>query len=356
MVSSNLGVTSQPDVHIGFWTNWSHGRVLGGTLTLNQRDGALLIAFIALYVAFTGARLWKIACYALHHYFSDSANRDAIYHQRQAVLRNSDTAEAGLLRWSRILIAWRDKTPRLYSRIVPLAIFCALMLGTFSAAGVLSSRMASSSGSQVLINSGYCGINILGAALPGSDQNPAVVQDRKFFTVLIPFLAHRLVYYADYAQQCYTENPAVEACKVYVKPRLPSTVDSDAACPFQDEICKLQNGNIRIDTGYLNSHDDFGFNTPPDERFLYRRITHCAPLVSNGYTSATNFSGNGTSTQYEQVLYGSYLQAGQSSNVTYVYPRMPLSEYRFTSASSTSLADYSLRYTYTQKITSCLKH
>jgi hypothetical protein len=209
--------------------------------------------------------------------------------------------------------------------------------------------MASSSGSQVLINSRYCGINILGAALPGSDQNPAVVQDRKIFTVLIPFLAQRLVYYAYYAQQCYTENPAVGACKVYVKPKLPSTVDRAAACPFQDEIFKLKNGDIRIDTGYLNSHDDFGFNTLPDERFSYRRITNCAPLVSKGYTSPINFSGDGMITKYEQVLYGSYFGSDQSSNATYIYPKVPLAEYQFTSASSTSFADYSLRYTQTHK-------
>ena len=342
MVASNLGVSSEPGVHIGFWTNWSHGRVLGATLTLDQKDGALLIAFVALFVAFVGARLWKIACYALHHYFSDSANRDALYHQRQAVLRNSDTAEAGLLRWSMIILAWRNRTDRLYSRIVPLAIFCVIMLGGFSAGGILSSRIASSSTNQVLINSGYCGVNILGAALPGSDRNPAVVQDRRFFTVLIPFLAQRLVYYADYAQQCYTENPAIEACKVYVKPQLPSTVDRAAECPFQDEICKLKNGNIRIDTGYLNSHDDFGFNTPPDERFLYRRITHCAPLVANGYTSQTNFSGNGTQTSYEQLLYGPYADT-PDTNVTFMYPQTPTSEYLFATAGSASVADYSLK-------------
>lgn len=343
MVASNLGVSSEPGIHIGFWTNWSHGRVLGATLTLDQEDGALLIAFVALFVAFVGARLWKIACYALHHYFSDSANRDAIYHQRQAVLRNSDTAEAGLLRWYRILIAWRKRTDRLYSRILPLALFCVVMLGIFTAGGILSSRIASSSGNQVLINSGYCGVNILGAALPGSDRNPSVVQDRKFFTVLIPFLAQRLVYFADYAQQCYTQNPAIEACKVYVKPQLPSIVDRAAECPFQDEICKLKHGNIRIDTGYLNSHDDFGLNTPPDERFLYRRITHCAPLVSRGYTAETNFTGNGTQTTYEQVLYGSYYGA-TDTNVTYISPKVPMSEYAFASAASTSLADYSLKY------------
>lgn len=196
MVSSNLGVNSDTHVKIGFWTNWSHGRVLGSTLTLSQQDGALLIAFIALFVAFVGARLWKIACYGLHRFFSNAANQDALYHQRQAVLRNSDTAEAGLLRWSRMLIAWRGKETHLYSRIVLLVILCAVLLGVFNAGGILSSRIASSSGTQVLINSGYCGINILGAARPGSDQNPAVAQNREFFTALIPFLAQRLVYFA----------------------------------------------------------------------------------------------------------------------------------------------------------------
>lgn len=35
----------QYPVHLGIWTNWSRGGVMGSTLTLTQPDANLLIAF-----------------------------------------------------------------------------------------------------------------------------------------------------------------------------------------------------------------------------------------------------------------------------------------------------------------------
>jgi hypothetical protein len=38
-------------VYLGVWTNWSRGQVMGSTLTLDRRNGSLLIAFLAFFVA-----------------------------------------------------------------------------------------------------------------------------------------------------------------------------------------------------------------------------------------------------------------------------------------------------------------
>lgn len=38
-------------VHIGTWTNWSRGAVMGSTLTIRRDVGNLLIAFVAFFVA-----------------------------------------------------------------------------------------------------------------------------------------------------------------------------------------------------------------------------------------------------------------------------------------------------------------
>lgn len=51
---ADLGVSDEYPIHLGFWTNWSHGRVKGATITLTHRNGALLTAFLALFVAFAG--------------------------------------------------------------------------------------------------------------------------------------------------------------------------------------------------------------------------------------------------------------------------------------------------------------
>lgn len=63
---AQVGVDASLDypVFLGVWTNWSlGGRVTGSTITLTHRNGALLIAFIALFVTFSGSRLWRILRY-----------------------------------------------------------------------------------------------------------------------------------------------------------------------------------------------------------------------------------------------------------------------------------------------------
>ncbi|KAH9904839.1 hypothetical protein F4778DRAFT_730968 [Xylariomycetidae sp. FL2044] len=83
-------------VYIGFWTNGSQGRVLGARLTLDWEDSNLLVAFITFCITIVTTSLWKIACIILHHLYLKPEPQDALYHQRQALLRNSTSAGAGL--------------------------------------------------------------------------------------------------------------------------------------------------------------------------------------------------------------------------------------------------------------------
>jgi hypothetical protein len=84
-------------VYLGMWTNWSRGRVLGATLTLSREDGNYLLSFTAFFIGFVSTRFWRIMCFILHNLFSTSTPRDALYHQQQAILRNSYSADSGLL-------------------------------------------------------------------------------------------------------------------------------------------------------------------------------------------------------------------------------------------------------------------
>ena len=85
-------------VYIGAWINWSHGSVRSATITVTTRDGALLIAFLAFYVGLASTSFWRIACFAFHQMLSSDKLEDGLYHQRQAILRNSATDVVGL--WS----------------------------------------------------------------------------------------------------------------------------------------------------------------------------------------------------------------------------------------------------------------
>lgn len=343
-MSSVLGVDAQPGVFLGVWVNWSRGRILGSTLTMTQKNGALLIAFVAMFVTFVGSRLWRIACFTIHHTQSTTEPQDAIYHQRQAVLKNADNATAGLMSWYQLLKAWHKIGHRPCYRLLPLATLTFVIAIGFIAASLLSSSITSGMGQEVLVR-GSCGVNILGHYIAGQDKNPAVEMSPKFFTVLLPFLAQRLVSFSNYAISCYSRKGNKRGCNTYVKSQLPFTSNRSAHCPFEDSMCRLTNGNLLLDTGYLDSHADFGMNSRPEDRFAYRRTTHCAPLVTEGYTSSINSSNSGTTKQYTQFLYGLSGPATNTvpGNITYVYPQSSPRD-KFQSGRASLIPEYTLGY------------
>jgi hypothetical protein len=54
------------DAYIGFWIDWDKGRMLGSTLTLTSRNGALFLAFLVVFVGFVAAQSWKIVRFLAH--------------------------------------------------------------------------------------------------------------------------------------------------------------------------------------------------------------------------------------------------------------------------------------------------
>ena len=142
-------------VYLGVWTNWSHGRIRGATLTISRRNGGLLIAFLALFVGVAGTSLWRIGCFLLHRYFSSKRAADALYHQRQAILRNASNSQSGLVILLHTCWAWRNFA--FFWRLLPPIIFAVLIFIGFAIAGVFSSAVATSMGQEVLLKSPNCG-------------------------------------------------------------------------------------------------------------------------------------------------------------------------------------------------------
>ncbi|KAF1988411.1 hypothetical protein K402DRAFT_461837 [Aulographum hederae CBS 113979] len=261
-------------VHIGSWTNWSHGRLLGATVTLTQRDGGLLTAFLALFISFTGTCFWRLVCYAIHSWLSSEGAQDGLYHQRQALLRNTTSASAGSWSLASLTFAWRNHAPRVYRRVLPLVVFATLSSACFGVAGIFSSRTATLIGNEVLVSSKNCGF-----IDPSANTNMS-----ETLTILYPYLSRRLVASANYAQQCYRDLSARSECSIYVKPRLSVLVNTNASCPFEEKICRNRYNNLYLDSGFLDSHSDFGWNAPKEDRILYRTVLHCAPLKNHGYS------------------------------------------------------------------------
>jgi hypothetical protein len=153
---------------------------------------------------------------------------------------------------------------------------------------------------------------------------------------------HLLAYQADliaaaatYATQCYSNTSgATLSCGIFVKNRLATTADFNAPCTFHRDICRQNDSNLLLDTGFLDSNKDFGVNMPDNSRFLYQRLLHCAPLRTEGYRSVFNLTSDRSYTQY---FYGT----NGRQNFTYEYSNDAIYESKSLHFSSAT-ADYEI--------------
>ena len=301
-------VLREDNIHLGFWINWSHGRMVGATYTVTHRDGGFLIAFLSFFITFVAGCFWRIISFLAHQYLSHEDSQDAIYHQRQVIFRNSNSSGAGLWKLLHMLWAWRrhgGASP--LKRIFPSLLLGFLTLSIFLLAGIFSSRVATSSSGEVLISSSNCGVLF--------EQQWTLQMESPLLSYVNAWIKSSY----NYAQLCYGSNTFTKDCTVYPRQSLPYSITRGTACPFsgQDSICRNVSGNIQIDTGFINSHFDLGINTPPENRFLLRRVAECAPLLINRYTRLQNPTA-ATLIELIDVLYGP--SPGHESNATYQYP------------------------------------
>jgi hypothetical protein len=190
------------------------------------------------------------------------------------------------------MFAWRSgaRARRPVLRLLPIIILAFVISAAFGVASIFSSNVTSDSLSQVLLKGARC-------AAIDQYQGSAYQQ----LTQLLPYQAERATKFLNYGMQCYTDDVHVDGCNTYIKPRLQSVSTRSVLCPFGDNICKLDNDNLMIDTGYMDSLEDFGINTAPKDRFQLRMMHVCAPLKTEGYTRDFNDTEYGAVKQY---MYG----------------------------------------------------
>lgn len=303
---ASVGTTTDYPVHLGFWTNWSHGRYTGATMTLSHRNGALLIAFLAIFVTTAGTSFWRIVCFAVHQLGSSRMPKDGLYHQRQAILRNAANEASGISALFRLYWAWRGRARDSLRRMLPLLCLNLIIMSIFAGAGILSSKLGQM-GDEVLISSPACGLLDLSA--------PSLMNNTSIDTILDPYEERRMSYYADYAQSCYSDfSSRIGNCGPYVKSHISSLIEPNASCPFHTSMCRRNHGNIKIEST-LDFTSDLGLNLPPQLQSSIRLVNSCAPLVTKGYTQDYKFSETET---YTRFFYGpSGVGVSQSREYTY---------------------------------------
>ena len=267
------------DIYTGTWINWTGGRVAGATLTISSQHGALLVAFLALFVSFAGSHLWDICRYAIFQYRCGRGPKD-VYHQQQQLLLRNSTADTDML-WNLVKMtwAWRNTTKRPFLRSISLLIWATLQIIAFSAAGILSSQVATTQ-PEVLLRGSNCRtwssrLNYLSPTFdPTSSEWTSDVAD-----------AHEsFITSSRFTTSCYNQSStSLEGCLPYGRRKLNWSNDT-AACPFDKSMC-IDNAAVQFDTGYLDTHLDLGINTPSEDRVQFRGISTCAPITTKGFAS-----------------------------------------------------------------------
>ena len=206
-----------------------------------------------------------------------------------------------------------------------------IMNHTESFSGIPSSRALLSTTNEALLSGHDCG------ALSIDD-----IADTAATTSVGPFMLHETQMGIDsfsHASQCYngTRLQRVGSCNTFTKPTLPFTSDTNASCPFAEEICESSTGNLLLDSGNLGSDTHLGLNAGP--RFTLRHKTPCAPLRTDDYTEIITDSDSGS--RFLTYKYGSITHSNNVSE-SFVYKFDLDKEKPF--GDGTSVADYKITY------------
>ena len=264
--SLSNGLLTDSTIYNGIWINWSQGYVRGATLTTTTSGGAILVAFLALFVQFTGSQLWGISRFIIHQIRVSNKSRDALYHQQQVILRNSSPADAAR-GFTQVGWGWRSRANNPTRRSLPIALVALAHSITFLLAAILSSTAYTSQSDEVLVSSPHCGL-----------MNYNTTDISAVLNILNAYRVETLTDSASYARSCYSfegTSRTWQDCSTFAAPRLPTT-QSNASCQFKEGTCTAP--SIQLDTGLMDSNLFFGMNAPPTDRVNIRKVTTCAPI------------------------------------------------------------------------------
>jgi hypothetical protein len=162
-----------PQVFLGKWTDWSHGAILGASLTVDEKYGQYIIAATASFIGIVAGFVWTIVAYVVHRCRVPRHGADPLLRQQQVSLLNSQSPLS--TSWELLCLAWTWSPrwcfccrPRKKKRFEHGRNCCSLGLllipltvwGIFAALGIISAQVAKppNEGSSVKIKAGNCGL------------------------------------------------------------------------------------------------------------------------------------------------------------------------------------------------------
>ena len=305
---NKMSLPPQAHIYTGPWINWSKDVVYGSTITLSQRSGSLLTAFLGIFVTVAGAACWRIISFLIHQYRATKGPKPAIHYQEQSVLRNNNTAGAAAWQMTQVAWAWRKKARR--SSLRSLALICLAMchLLLFAIAGVFSAEITKAIGTEELIRPSSCG-----RLMPDPGRNDVSA----FEEVTAPDALDKseTIAASAYSRACYNQSMASPQCRQYPVASIEWT-NRTVPCPFGGNICKETAGGFEMDTGLIDSHQILGINARSSDRVQYRKVTTCSVLRTTEYAKPYNDTESGPELQQ---LYRYYYGSVPSNDQNYTF-------------------------------------
>lgn len=306
-----MSQTAASFVYTGGWINWSRGIVLGSTVTLSERDGDLLIAFLSMFVAAAGAACWKIVSFAIHQHRSLREPQDGIHHQQQAIFRNTGSPSRASFELAQLAWSWRKHAIRPFVRTLPLMALALFIFSVFGVAGIFSSEVAKAAGNETLIRSPDCGYLNFNETTLGSPQALAALNSVEVNDTLAA---------TTYSRACYGNSQNPLQCMQYPQSQLHWKINQNATCPFPNDLCFYGGSSAyEMDTGLIDSHQALGINAPKFERVQYRKVTTCSPIHTRGYATIVNDTDPGDLAYGQTFQQFSYGPSSPDVNYTYKY-------------------------------------
>lgn len=205
------------------------------------------------------------------------------------VLRNSSSAVSGFWTTSKLAWTWRGDSQQVLARTIPALVLSSLCFCLFTVAAGFSSSISSGVGNEVLLDGQDCGVVYTDSPTPET------------MSTLQAYISQTVNNAAKYAQECYSSTATGNFdCKTFIKDHLPGTMNDQAECPFQEGMCRSNQSNLFLDSGYLDSREHFGLNTPDGQRIFFRTTLHCAPVNTEGFSRNVSTPVN----NYTQYFYG----------------------------------------------------
>ncbi|KAF2266955.1 hypothetical protein CC78DRAFT_566402 [Lojkania enalia] len=300
------------NVYLGPWVDQSQDPINGAKITLTSTGGAVLIAFLALFVQYVGQHLWELVSFGWHQIRNSPLPKLALQYQQDAALRNNASPQQSLLYFIQIAWAWKhirkQESGARWWRIAFLPPVIPLMFVILLiAAGILSSWIVDTSNVPVLLRGDKCGL----WQVPSEDM--ARNMQEQFMVENGKYLRRRSESSRIYTRDCYNNTNArwTPSCQVFTQASIPFTTSSNVPCPFNSTTCALPNANLMLDTGALDTNDILGINSKKDS-IKFRRTMTCAPIKPDLFTERLNYTmtePDGTNhTEYiMHWLYGPFL-------------------------------------------------